>query len=60
MSKNKEIVETIINTSALALTSYGVLQLTTDGNFLKGLVLLFVGMGLEFAKYYGRKKKLWR
>ena len=56
---NKPTIETMINTAALALTSFAVLTLTTDGNFLKGLVLLGVGMSLEFIKYWGRNKKLW-
>ena len=54
----KEIIETIINTAALALTAYGVQQITI-GNIV-GYISLFVGMTLEFAKYYGRKKKLWK
>lgn len=57
---HKATIETLINTAALALTSFAVLQLTTnDGNFLKGLILLLVGMSLEFVKYWGRSKKLW-
>lgn len=56
---HKAIIETMINTAALALTSFAVLQLTTGGNFWKGLILLSVGMILEFIKYFGRSKKLW-
>ena len=54
----KEIIETIINTIALALTAYGVQQVTT-GNLIGYLSLMF-GMGLEFLKYYGRNKKIWK
>jgi len=61
--ESKPIIETIINTSALALTSFAVVTLTTntDGwiSIVKGLVLLSTGMSLEFLKYVGRKKKLW-
>ena len=57
---HKATIETMINTTALALTSFAVLQLTSDsGNFWKGLILLCVGMSLEFMKYKGRQKKLW-
>ena len=62
-TKHKATIETMINTAALALTSFAVFTLTqnSDGweNWVKGLVLLGVGMGLEFIKYKGRQKKLW-
>ena len=54
---NKPIIETIINTSALALTSYGI-AIILQGELI-GYISLFVGMCLEFIKYYGRKKKYW-
>ena len=53
----KEIIETIINTAALALTSFGVIQITTGNAF--GYVGLSVGMILEFIKYFGRRKGYW-
>lgn len=59
MNDHKATIETMINTAAIALTTFAVYQLTNDGNFLKGLVLLAVGFGLEFIKYKGRQKKLW-
>ena len=52
-----EIIETMINTAALSLTSYGVMQITL-GNVI-GYAALFTGMFLEFVKYFGRKKKFW-
>ena len=55
---NKPIIETMINTAALALTSYGVMEIT-KGNYM-GLIALSTGMILEFAKYFGRHKKLWK
>ena len=53
----KPVIETIINTVALALTSFGVLQITT-GNIL-GYLPIAVSVILEFVKYYGRKKNFW-
>ena len=59
MSKqdNKPIIEAIINTSALTLTSFGVLQITT-GN-LTGYFAIMFGITIEYFKYWGRQKKLW-
>ena len=54
----KPVVETMINSAALALTSFGVLQVTSNGGFY-GYVPIAFGMLLEFIKYYGRRKKLW-
>ncbi len=54
----KPVIETLINTSALALTSFGVLQITQGS--MKGYLALGIGMFLEFIKYYGRSKlNLW-
>ena len=52
---NKPIIETIINTSALALTTLGVVNVQ-KGDYL-GLCLILFGAGLEFFKYWGRKNK---
>jgi len=60
--KHKPIIETIINTSALALTAFGVTIITTNGdwdNICKGCMLILYGAGLEWFKYFGRLKKLW-
>ena len=54
---NKPVIETIINTTALALTAYGTNAIMQQ-NYYGFLVILF-GMTLEFAKYMGRHKKLW-
>lgn len=56
--ESKPVIETLINTSALALTSYGVVQITTNGGFM-GYLPIFVGMLLEFCKYWGRSKDYW-
>ena len=62
-SKHKPIIETIINTAALTMTSWAVITLTQSSDgwqmYIKALILLFVGTCLEFFKYLGRKKKLW-
>ena len=54
---NQPVIETIINSVALTMTSLGVVQLTNN-NYL-GLVCISFGIGLEFFKYWGRKKKYW-
>ena len=60
MANHKPTIETMINTAAIAMTSMGTLWLTqADGNFLRGLALIAVGMALEFIKYWGRKIKIW-
>ena len=54
---NKPMIETLINTAAIALTSFGVLQITL-GDF-KGYIAIVAAVGLEFFKYWGRKKEYW-
>ena len=54
---HKPMIETIINTAALALTAAGTQQAIT-GNLI-GLVLIVFGAGLEFLKYWGRKNQYW-
>ena len=56
-TQHKPIMETMINTTALAITSYGTALLLQKDYFGLGLVLL--GAFLEFGKYLGRKKLLW-
>ena len=60
---HKPTIETIINTCALALTGTGV-NFLINGNdgwvlFCKGGILILVGAGLEFFKYWGRKENYW-
>lgn len=50
---NKPVFETMINTAALSLTAWGVLEIQ-KANYYGFAVVLF-GMGLEFIKYYLRK-----
>lgn len=53
----KPFISTLINTTALTLTSYGVLQITTNNN--SGYMAVLFGFGLEFMKYWGMKHKYW-
>ena len=57
MKQNKPIIETIVNSVALALTSLGVVQLTN--NQYIGFLLIVFAVGLEFFKYWGRKEEFW-
>lgn len=59
--EHKATIETLINTSALALSSFGVMQMmgAFEATFIQGCLCLLAGMGLEFFKYKGRAKKLW-
>lgn len=55
---NKPIIETIINTCALTLTSTGTTSIITQRDYF-GFVMIVFGGALEFFKYWGRKKKYW-
>ncbi len=57
MTDHKPIIETLINTAALALTSFGIVSITR-GNW-KGYIAIAFGMVLEFGKYWGRKEEYW-
>ena len=59
MQKNKPVIETIINTTALALTAAGTNMLLTGKDYF-GFLLIAFGMGCEFFKYWGRKNNYWR
>ncbi len=54
---NKPIIETLINTTALAVTATGTALLLQKDAW--GFLLVGFGMALEFSKYMGRQKKLW-
>ena len=58
MTQHKPVIETIINTAAMALAAYSVVQITQDGSFT-GYLPLAVAVGLELLKYWGRNKKYW-
>lgn len=55
--QHKPIIETIINTTALALTAAGTNFLINENWF--GFALITFGAGLEFLKYWGRKNNYW-
>ena len=54
---NKPVIEGLINTIAIGLTGYGVVQITT-GNIMGYLPVSF-GLALEVLKYWGRNKAFW-
>ena len=54
---NKPIIETLVNSAALALFAYGIVEVTS-GNLLGYLAITF-GAGIEFFKYWGRQNKYW-
>jgi len=57
MADHKPTIETIVNTTAIALTTFGVANITAGG--WTGYFAVAFGMALEFFKYYGRKKNFW-
>lgn len=58
--KHKATIETLINTTAIAMTATGTGWIVGGftHNGLGVLVVLF-GVSLEFFKYWGRKHKYW-
>ena len=54
---HKPIIETILNTAALALTASGTTFLMNKD--IWGMLLIGCGAGLEFFKYWGRKEGYW-
>lgn len=55
--EHKPIIETIINTAAIAMSTFGVIQVQS-GDYL-GLCLIVFAGGIEFFKYWGRKNNYW-
>ncbi len=55
--KHKPLIETLINTAAIAVSGMGVMNLR-DGNYI-GFAMIVFGAGLEFFKYWGRKNNYW-
>lgn len=55
--RHKPVIETIVNSVALALTAFGVNRIYV-GDWTGYLAITF-GVGLEYFKYHGRLKKLW-
>ena len=52
--ENKPLIESLINTAAMALMVTGVVMLQDQVIFGFGLVVFAVG--LEWVKYWGRRK----
>ena len=57
MTEHKATIETVINTAAIAISAFGVLEIQ-KGSYYGFFCVLFAA-GLEYFKYWGRKKKLW-
>jgi hypothetical protein len=55
--EHKPVMDTVVNTAAIALSAAGVQQ-AINGHY-EALILIAFGAGLEFFKYWGRKRKLW-
>ena len=55
--QHKPIIETMINTTALALTAAGTTFVLQRDYY--GFVLILFGAFLEYGKYRGRQKELW-
>lgn len=56
--EDKPIIDTIINTTALALTAAGTQWIISSKDFT-GFVLIMFGAALEYFKYWARSKDLW-
>lgn len=57
MTNHKATIETMINTAAIGLTAWGVVEIQKGSYY--GFAVVVFGMILEYYKYWGRKKKLW-
>ena len=57
MTQHKPVMDTMLNTAAIALSATGVLE-AQKGNYYGFLLILFAA-ALEFFKYWGRKNKYW-
>jgi hypothetical protein len=57
MSDHKPTIETMINTVAIAMTTLGVNCIINKDYY--GFIVILFGAGLEFFKYWGRRKRYW-
>jgi hypothetical protein len=55
--EHKPVIETIINTAAIAISGYGIIQIQMHDYY--GFICILFAAGLEFFKYWGRNKDLW-
>ena len=51
---NKPFIESLINTAAMSLMAMGVVMLQAEKVF--GFPLIVFGLGMEWFKYWGRRK----
>ena len=51
---NKPVIETAINGAALMLIAFGAVQITAG--YFRGYFMVLFGVGLEWFKYWGRRK----
>jgi hypothetical protein len=51
---NKPVIESIINTAALALSVFAVTEILKQNYY--GFLVLGVCIGIEWLKYWGRRK----
>ena len=56
-TRHKPLIETMINTAALALVATGTNFALNQDYY--GFVLIVFGAGLEFFKYWGRREEFW-
>lgn len=54
---SRPVIETLINTAAIALSALGIVKVQA-GDYL-GLLLILFAMLIEFVKYYGRNNSYW-
>lgn len=57
VEKHKPIIETMINTAALAITAYGTNLILNKDYY--GFICVIFGGAIEFFKYEARKRKIW-
>ena len=55
--QSRPLIESLINTAAIALSAFGVQQILV-GN-MSGYLALLTGLAIEYFKYWGRNKNLW-
>ena len=54
---HKPVIETLINTAAIAISAVGVTRIQAGGYF--GFLCVLFAAALEFFKYWGRKNNYW-
>jgi len=57
MDNHKAAIETIINTAAIAISAFGVIDIQKGSYY--GFICVLFAAALEFFKYWGRKNGFW-